>query len=297
MKKVIAIVGPTAIGKTDISVLIAKHYNFDIISADSVAVYKYLDIGSAKPTKEEMKGVKHYLIDELDPSEQYSVDDFQKSARKIIDVNNPIIIAGGTGLYVQSVLFDYEFSSAKRDTNFEDNYKSLSNIELYNMLEKEDPVAASKIHPNNRKRVLRALEVFYNTNKSISSFDGKKNKVYDSYIIYLNINDRELLYERINKRVDIMVKKGLVNEARALYDKGIYPNAIGYKELIPYFNNEICLELAIDEIKKNSRHLAKRQMTWFKNQMDTHFYEVDLNNVNNTVNKIIKDLDVFLEGK
>ncbi len=294
MKKVIAIVGPTAIGKTKISIEVAKHYNLDIISADSVAVYKKLDIGSAKPTREEMCGVKHYLLDLLEPAEQYSVDTFQKSTRSIIEHNNPIIIAGGTGLYVQSVLFDYEFSSKKRDTNFEENYKSLSNTELYNMLVERDKQAASKIHPNNRKRVLRALEVFYDTNKSISSFDGKKNKVYDSYIIYLNVDSRDVLYDRINKRVDLMIQNGLVEEVKNLYNEGIMPNAIGYKELIPYFKGEISLDLAIDEIKKNSRHLAKRQMTWFKNQMDTHFYSVDLDNVNNTLSQIYKDLDEFL---
>ena len=209
MKKVVAIVGPTAIGKTKISIEVAKHYGFDIISADSVAVYKKLDIGSAKPTKEEMCGVKHYLIDCLEPNEQYSVDTFQQSARKIIEQNSPIIIAGGTGLYIQSVLFDYEFSSKKRDTTFEANYKGLSNTELYNMLLDIDKEAALKIHPNNRKRVLRALEVFYDTNKSISSFDGKRNKVYDSYIIYLNVSDRDVLYDRINKRVDVMIESGL----------------------------------------------------------------------------------------
>lgn len=294
MKKVIAIVGPTAIGKTKISIEVAKHYGFDIISADSVAVYKKLDIGSAKPTSEEMCGVKHYLIDCLEPSEQYSVDIFQESARKIIEQNSPIIISGGTGLYVQSVLFDYEFSSKKRDTTFEANYKGLSNTELYNMLLDIDKEAALKIHPNNRKRVLRALEVFYDTNKSISSFDGKRNKVYDSYIIYLNVSDRDVLYDRINKRVDVMIQNGLIDEVKNLYDKGIMPNAIGYKELIPFFKGEISLDLAIDEIKKNSRHLAKRQMTWFKNQMDTHFYCVDLDNINNTLNLIYKDLDKFL---
>lgn len=294
MKKVVAIVGPTAIGKTKISIEVAKHYGFDIISADSVAVYKKLDIGSAKPTKEEMCGVKHYLIDCLEPNEQYSVDTFQQSARKIIEQNSPIIIAGGTGLYIQSVLFDYEFSSKKRDTNFEDNYKGLSNTELYNMLLDIDKEAALKIHPNNRKRVLRALEVFYDTNKSISSFDGKRNKVYDSYIIYLNVSDRDVLYDRINKRVDVMIESGLIDEVKGLYDIGIMPNAIGYKELIPYFKGEISLDLAIDEIKKNSRHLAKRQMTWFKNQMDTHFYCVDLDNINNTLNLIYNDLDKFL---
>ncbi len=295
MKKVIAIVGPTAVGKTKISIELAKKLNLDIISADSVAVYKRLDIGSAKPTKSEMDGVKHYLIDELEATEQYSVQDFQKKARSIIESNNPIIMSGGTGLYVQSVLFDYSFEATRRDVSFEDKFKHLDNQELYNMLIEKDPSVKDRIHPNNRKRVLRALEILESTNKSIEAFDGKRKPFYDSYIVYLNINDRDLLYRRINERVDKMISDGLVDEVRALYNDNIYPNAIGYKEFIPYFENEITLESAIDNIKQNSRHLAKRQMTWFRNQMDTHFYEVNLDNINETIDIIYKDLKSFLE--
>ncbi len=295
MKKVIAIVGPTAIGKTKISIELAKKLNLDIISSDSVAVYKRLDIGSAKPTKEEMDGVKHYLIDELEPTEQYSVSEFQEKARSIIDKNNPIIMSGGTGLYVQSVLFDYSFEASKRDISFEDKFKHLSNEELYDMLINKDPKVKERIHPNNRKRVLRALEILESTNKSIEEFDGRKKPYYDSYIVYLNVEDRDVLYDRINKRVDKMVKDGLIEEAHNLYLDGICPNAIGYKELIPYFEGEITLESAIDNIKQNSRHLAKRQMTWFKNQMDTHFYLVNLNNIDETIELIYKDLVKFLE--
>ncbi len=295
MKKVIAIVGPTAIGKTKISIELAKKLNLDIISSDSVAVYKRLDIGSAKPTKEEMDGVKHYLIDELEPTEQYSVSEFQEKARSIIDKNNPIIMSGGTGLYVQSVLFDYSFEASKRDISFEDKFKHLSNEELYDMLINKDPKVKERIHPNNRKRVLRALEILESTNKSIEEFDGRKKPYYDSYIVYLNVENRDVLYDRINKRVDKMVKDGLIEEAKNLYLDGICPNAIGYKELIPYFEGEITLESAIDNIKQNSRHLAKRQMTWFKNQMDTHFYLVNLNNIDETIELIYKDLVKFLE--
>ncbi len=295
MKKVIAIVGPTAVGKTKISIELAKRLNLDIISADSVAVYKTLDIGSAKPTKSEMDGVKHYLIDELEATEQYSVQDFQKKARSIIESNNPIIMSGGTGLYVQSVLFDYSFEATRRDVSFEDKFKHLDNQELYNMLIEKDPSVEERIHPNNRKRVLRALEILESTNKSIEAFDGKRKPFYDSYIVYLNINDRDLLYRRINERVDKMISDGLEEEVRALYNDNIYPNAIGYKEFIPYFENEITLESAIDNIKQNSRHLAKRQMTWFRNQMDTHFYEVNLDNINETIDIIYKNLKSFLE--
>ena len=296
MKKVIAIVGPTAIGKTKISIEIAKHYNLDIISADSVSVYKKLDIGSAKPTKEEMDGVKHFLIDDLEPNSQYDVEMFQRKAREIIEKNNPIIIAGGTGLYVQSVLFDYHFDANKRNYDFEEKYKDLTDVELYNVLKEKDNTIEGRIHPNNRKRVLRALEILEDTNSSVTSFNGKNNPFYDSYIIYLNVLDRDVLYDRINKRVDKMINDGLEKEVRDLYDLNILPNAIGYKEFIPYFKNEIKIEEVIENIKKNSRHLAKRQMTWFRNQMPTHFFEVNLDNINFTINEIIKELDKFLEG-
>ena len=295
MKRVIVLVGPTAVGKTKISIELAKKYNLDVISGDSVAVYKRLDIGSAKPTKEEMDGVKHHLIDVLEPNEQFDVATFQRMAREIIDKNELSLICGGTGLYVQSVLFNYEFKAQKRDNDYSLKYKDLSNSELFELLLKKDPnIDKEKLHPNNRKRVLRALEVMDELHESIHSFNKKKEALYDYYIIYLNL-DRETLYERINKRVDIMVKDGLIDEVKALYDDGIYPHAIGYQELVPYFKGEISLDSAIEEIKKNTRHLAKRQETWFKNQMDSHFYNVDINNINNTINEIENDLDRWLK--
>ena len=296
MKKVIAIVGPTAIGKTKISISIAKRFGFDIISADSVAVYKKLDIGSAKPTKDEMDGVKHYLIDVLEPNQQYNVEEFQNLARNIIDKSDkPVIIAGGTGLYVQSVLYNYEFDAPIRDTSFENKYKEMDNDELYKYLINKDPSIADRIHPNNRKRILRALEILESTGKSITEFNGSHEPYYDFYIIYLNVDNRDVLYKRINERVDKMFDDGLLTEVSNLYKKGIFPNAIGYKELVPYFNNEISLDTAKEEIKKNSRHLAKRQMTWFKNQMNTHFYNVNLNNIEETINLISSDIDKFLK--
>ncbi|MCR5231104.1 MAG: tRNA (adenosine(37)-N6)-dimethylallyltransferase MiaA [Acholeplasmatales bacterium] len=291
MKKVIVVVGPTAVGKTKIAIELAKHYNLDVISGDSVAIYKRLDIGSAKPTKEEMDGVKHYLIDIKEPTEDYSAFDFQKEARQIMDKNDLSLICGGTGLYIQSALFNYEFKSSKRDFEFEEKMKHLSNDELYNLLlSKDSSIDQTKIHKNNRKRVLRALEVLNETNSSIHSFNHKDEKLYDYFIVYLRL-DREVLYERINKRVDIMMENGLLDEVYSLYKDGIYPHAIGYQEFIPYFQNEESLETCIEEIKKNSRHLAKRQETWFKNQMDSHFYDVDLNCISNTVSLIIKDID------
>ncbi|MCR5705599.1 MAG: tRNA (adenosine(37)-N6)-dimethylallyltransferase MiaA [Acholeplasmatales bacterium] len=298
MDKVIAIVGPTAIGKTKISIELAKRLGLEIISGDSVAVYKGLDIGSAKPTAEEMQGVIHHLIDVLEPTEQYDVSMFQAEARKVIYKNHKAIICGGTGLYIQSAIYDYRFDAKKRDEGFEEQFKNYSNEELYNYLLSLDPtVDREKLHPNNRKRVLRAIEIFKDTNNSVSNQNALNRPLFDSYIIYLNVSDRDLLYKRIDQRVDKMIEDGLLDEVKGLYDKGIYPHAIGYKELLPYFAGDISLQSAVDEIKKNSRHLAKRQMTWFRNQMPSHFYEVNINNIDETIDTIYNDLIKFLGGE
>ncbi len=271
MKRVIVVVGPTAVGKTKISIELAKHYNLDVISGDSVAVYKGLDIGSAKPTLEEMDGVKHHLISIMDPHETYSVADFQREARKIMDQNELSLICGGTGLYVQSAIYNYEFNASKRNLDYSKKFEGYSNQELYDLLlSKDSNIDKEKLHPNNRKRVLRALEVLEELNTSIHSFNNKKEKLYDHFIVYLKM-PRERLYERINKRVDQMIAEGLVAEVKGLYDEGIFPHAIGYQELVPYFEGLISLGMAIEEIKKNTRHLAKRQETWFKNQMESNF--------------------------
>lgn len=294
MKRVIVVVGPTAVGKTKISIELAKHYNLDIISGDSVAIYKRLDIGSAKPTIEEMDGVKHYLIDIKNPEESYSAADFQREARNIMDRNDLSLICGGTGLYIQSALFNYEFEAKARDLDYGKQYESLSNEELYKLLLEKDPdIDQTKLHPNNRKRVLRALEVKEELNSSIHSFNHKNEKVYDYFIVYLSM-EREKLYERINQRVDKMMEEGLLDEVASLYKDGIYPHAIGYQELVPYFDGDISLETAVEEIKKNTRHLAKRQETWFRHQMDSHFYLVDINDIGKTIKEIEKDIDGWL---
>ena len=190
---------------------------------------------------------------------------------------------------------DYEFNAPARDLDYGKKYENLSNQELYDLLLKKDPnIDREKLHPNNRKRVLRALEVKEELDLSIHSFNHKNEALYDYFIVYLSL-DREVLYERINKRVDMMVSDGLIDEVKALYDDGIYPHAIGYQELVPYFDHDITLESAIEEIKKNTRHLAKRQETWFRHQMDSHFYTVDLDNIENTINQIIKDVDGWLK--
>ncbi len=295
MNRVIVVVGPTAVGKTKISIELAKRYNCEIISGDSVAVYKKLNIGSAKPTISEMQGVKHHLIDVLEPNEKYSVADFQAEARKIMDNNKLSLICGGTGLYVQGALFNYEFEASRRDLDFGKKYEHLSNDELYAILLKNDPnIDKEKLHPNNRKRVLRALEVLEENGKSIHSYNKRNEALYDYFIVYLSM-PRELLYERINKRVDIMMNDGLLKEVKDLYDKGIYPHAIGYQEFIPYFEGAVSLETAVEEVKKNTRHLAKRQETWFKNQMTSYFYNVDVDNISSTISKIEDDINRWLE--
>ena len=294
MGRVVVVVGPTAVGKTKVSIELAKRLGCNIISGDSVAVYKGLDIGSAKPTMEERDGVYHHLIDVKEPYEQYNVAEFQTEARKVMDANDLSLICGGTGLYVQSALFNYEFNAPKRDFDFEKRFTNYSNEELYNLLKSKDPtISEDRIHPNNRKRVLRALEIIETQNVSINDFNQKDVPLYDYYICYLFL-PREQLYERINKRVDIMMNEGLLEEVKGLYDKKIYPHAIGYQEFIPYFEGLITLETAVDEVKKNSRHLAKRQETWFKNQMDSHFYHVNLSDINMTIDEIYNDIKNWL---
>ena len=295
MKKVIIVLGPTAVGKTKIGIELAKRLNTEVISGDSVQVYKGLDIGSAKVTKKEMDGVVHHLIDVLEPTETYSVCEFQKASRVLMDKLDIPLIVGGTGLYINAAISNYEFDAPKRDFSFEEEYNDLSNEELYRMLEECDPIAATNIHHNNRKRVLRALYAA-KADAPLGERNKKNELLYDAYIIYLNV-ERELLYERINMRVLQMIEEGLEDEVRNLYEKGITPHAIGYQEWLPYFEGKISKDEVISEIQKNSRHLAKRQMTWFRNQMNTNFYEVNLSNIKETIDIIYQDVLSFLGGE
>lgn len=289
------IVGPTGIGKTKLSIALAKHFNTEIISGDSVQVYKELNIGSAKVTDEETEGIKHHLIDILEPTEDFSVALFQKLVRSKIDEFqerglDPLIV-GGTGLYIKSVLYNYNFEDTKRDINLETLYLDLSNEELHKILEEKDYLSAVKIHPNNRKRVLQAISRS-DLNK-VSDNTLKDEKVYDFKIIGLTL-ERELLYERINKRVDKMIQKGLIKEVKALYDNNIRGNsvtAIGYKELYEYFDGIVTLDEAIDKVKQKSRNLAKKQFTFFNNQFDIKWIEVDLFHFENTIQEAIKILE------
>lgn len=289
-EKIIVIVGPTAVGKTAFSIELAKQFNGEVISGDSMQIYKNLNIGTAKATPEEMEGIPHHLIDIKEVDESYSVFDFQKDAsekiEEIANNGNVPIVVGGTGLYIESLL--YPVSHSKSEPNYdlrhelEEYAREKGNEALWNRLNEIDPKAAEKIHPNNVRRVVRALEVYYETGQLFSSFQTeRKNKesLYDAHIICLNTN-RELLYERINKRVDLMMEAGLLKEAHSLWEK-LGPKAeaqstkgIGYQELFPYFNDEISLEDAVSAIKKNSRRYAKRQLTWFRNRLNNvHWYD------------------------
>ncbi len=293
MDKVIAIVGPTGVGKTKLSVEIAKKFNGEIINCDAFQVYKKLDIGTAKATKEEQQSIKHHLLDFLEPDESFSVAGYQRLAReKIEEVKNsgklPIIV-GGSGMYIQAVLYDYNFSASNRDENFAEEYKNLSNENLHLKLLKIDNLSANKIHPNNRKRVLRALEIaLAGKNKSELEEEQRSGKLYDTLILGLNL-EREKLYDRINERVDDMISNGLEKEVRNLFDElssdSQSLSAIGYKEWLSHFSDEMTKDEVIEKIKQNSRRYAKRQFTYFRNRMEVSWIDVNIDNFGETIKK------------
>lgn len=283
--KVIAIVGPTAVGKTSLSIELAKQFNGEIISGDSMQVYRGLDIGTAKVTAEEMEGIPHHLIDVRDVDESYSAADFQKAARKAIqeisDRGKLPIIVGGTGLYIQSLLWDYKLGNEGEleDDSLRAKYEAFAeengNLALWEKLQLTDPLAAEKIHCNNRKKMIRALEVFELTGHSILEPKEQPKELYDSFLIGLN-SDRSILYQRINQRVDLMVEQGLLAEAKNLAKNPTVQAAqgIGYKEFFPYLSGGSSLEAALEEVKLHSRRYAKRQLTWFRNRMSVRWYDL-----------------------
>ena len=298
MDKVVIITGPTAVGKTKCSLLIAERLKTEIINGDAYQIYKGMDIGTAKPSKDELSKIKHHLMDYLDPLENFSVADYQRIVRdKISEFKSKNIIpliVGGSGLYLESVICNYTFDGKTRDHSFEEKYKNLSNEELHLLLKDLDNVSYNEIHPNNRKRVLRALEIALNNEQKGTK---KKEMLYDALVIVLN-DDREVLYNRINKRVDQMLEEGLLEEV-----KSFYPNklgltakaAIGYKELFDYFDGNSTKEEAIDKIKQYSRNYAKRQLTWFRNKEYVTEVLIDVNNFNNTVDEVYSLIDKFIK--
>ena len=301
MTRVIVVIGPTSVGKTKMGVELAKKLNGEIISGDSMQIYKGMDIGTAKVTYDEMEGIVHHCIDILEPTDEYSVKDFQDTVReKINDIVSrgklPIIV-GGTGLYIKAALYDYEFSETKDDhQTFRNKYKDYDNEKLYEYLKQIDKQSANELHPNNRQRVLRAIEIFEETGTKKSDIVSSQQHIclYDTYFVGLTL-DRELLYERINQRVDKMKDMGLQKEVTSLYNQGLKRThqsmkAIGYKEWFDYFEGLCSLDDVYENIKKHSRQYAKRQYTWFKNQFDVHWYDVDLNHFENTVDDVLLDI-------
>lgn len=281
-KPLIILTGPTAVGKTALSIRLAKKINGEIISADSMQVYRGMDIGSAKVSEEEMDGVKHYLIDVLDPSDEFNVVKFQEMAKEAMDdiysKGKIPIIAGGTGFYIQSILYDIDFEKNENDREYRTYLENIAATEdgekkLYEMLQNIDPKSAEIIHANNVKRVIRALEFFKETGTPISEHNEEqreKNSPYNFCYFVLN-DDREKMYANIEKRVDIMLDMGLVSEVEKLYEKGyrkemVSMQGLGYKEILDYLNGDISLERAVYLIKRDTRHFAKRQLTWFRRE-------------------------------
>lgn len=288
-KPLIILTGPTAVGKTEISLLFAKAIGGEIISADSIQVYKYMDIGSAKITKEEMQRIPHFLIDELYPDEEFNVVIFQKKAKEYIEQiyqrgHIPVIV-GGTGFYIQAVLYGIDFEETAADKSYREELEKFATengVEaLHNKLKEVDGKAAEEIHANNKKRVIRALEYYKQTGCRISEHNEEQRKKSSPYqFVYFVLNqDREILYQRINERVDKMMERGLLKEVEGLLEMGyqrklVSMQGIGYKEIVAYLEREISLEEAVDRIKKETRHFAKRQITWFKRESEVTWIEM-----------------------
>ena len=291
---IIVITGPTGVGKTKLSVMLAKKYSAEIINGDSVQIYKGLDIGSAKVTEEEKENIPHHLFDIKEVTEEYSIYDYQKDCRnKIKEITSRgknTIIVGGTGLYIKSALYHYTL-----DDNDSNNleYEGKTTEELYQELIKLDKDV--KLDKHNRRRVVRALNYYKSTGKSISLNNDGNKLLYDAIFIGLTMDSREKLYARINDRVDKMIDSGLIHEVKAFYDKGIRTkpllSAIGYKELYRAFDKEICLPEAVELIKRNSRRYAKRQYTFFNHQFNIKWFNVNIDNFNKTYDEVCKYID------
>lgn len=287
-RPLVIITGPTASGKTALSIELAKQIGGEIISADSMQVYRHMDIGSAKVTKEEMDGVPHHLIDVLDPSEEFNVVRFQEMARAavkgIYERGKIPIIAGGTGFYIQALLYDIDFTETDEDNSIREELEEKARTEgasvLHAMLREIDPESAEAIHENNVKRVIRAIEFYRQTGKKISDHNRQEREKSSPYQFLYYVLDlpRELLYSRIEQRVDQMVEQGLVEEVKALQAMGctrdmVSMQGLGYKEILDYLNGELTLDEAIYILKRDTRHFAKRQLTWFRRERDVRWLE------------------------
>ena len=308
-KPLIILTGPTAVGKTKASIALAKAINGEIISADSMQIYKYMDIGSAKIRREEMQGIKHYLVDELEPDEEFNVVRFQQMAKEamqeIYAQNKIPIVVGGTGFYIQALLYDIDFTENKEDNAYRLELERLATEKgaeyLHHMLREVDPQSAEAIHPNNIKRVIRALEFHKQTGERISQHnetERAKESPYEFCYFVLN-DDRTKLYERIELRIDQMLEDGLIEEVSHLKAKGytrdmVSMQGLGYKEILDYLNEECTLEEAIYVLKRDTRHFAKRQLTWFRRErdviwIDKHAYAHDEEKILQTILEHIRE--------
>lgn len=310
-KPLIIIAGPTACGKTKLSIDLAKKIGGEIISADSMQVYKYMDIGTAKPTKEEMQGVPHYLIDMLEPDEEFNVMVFQEKAKEAMQEiwnrgKTPILV-GGTGFYINALMYDNQFTETENDFSFRNEMYQLAEEQgaeiLYEKLMKIDPEYALTTHPNNVKRVTRALEYYHLTGKLFSQHNREEKQRESPYntAFFILTMEREKLYHRIELRIDLMMKDGLLEEVKSLLDKGFSPDLVsmqglGYKEFVPYFKGEYSLDYAIEELKKSTRRFAKRQLTWFRRQSEGVWLDMttaDASSVLHEIQQYLKKLNIL----
>lgn len=300
LPKVIVICGPTASGKTALSIELAKRIDGEIISCDSMQIYKEMDIGTAKVTKEEMQGIKHYLVDYISPDERYSVARFKQDAKNaikdIIAKGKTPIIVGGTGLYVDSLIYEIDYPQIELDEEYRNKMENIANEgrleELYLLAKKIDPKAIEKISPNDQKRIIRVLEIYNSTGKTKTQLEeeSRKEVEYDYKVFAINW-EREKLYERINKRVDIMIEQGLIDEVKQIKEKySKFPTAmqgLGYKEVVDYLEGKYTKDEMIEKIKMETRRYAKRQITWFKKNKQTIWL--------NGEEDIQKNIDIILK--
>ena len=301
-EKVIVICGPTASGKTALSIELAKQINGEVVSADSMQIYKDMDIGTAKPTKEEMQGIEHHLLDFVSPDQRYSVADYQKAAKKaikeILQKGKTPIIVGGTGLYVDSLIYEIQYQNIDFDEKYREELEKIAENQglekLYEKAIEIDEKAMQKISPNDKKRIIRVLEIYHATgkNKTEQEKESRKNEVEFDYKVYAISWDREKLYDRINQRVDIMIDQGLIEEVQKIYSKyNKFPTAmqgLGYKEVLEYLEGKCNKQEMIDKIKQETRRYAKRQLTWFRKNKQTIWLDGQ--------EKIQNNIEIILEG-
>ena len=301
-QKVVVIGGPTASGKTDLSIRLAQKINGEIVSADSMQIYKEMNIGTAKPDEDERQGIKHYMLDIINPDERYSVADYKRQAKiaiqEIINKGKTPIVVGGTGLYIDSLIYEIEYVDIQTDLEYrkqlEERVEKEGLQKLYEEARKIDECAMEKISPNDKKRILRVLEIYKQTGKTKTQLDkqSRKDVQYDYKVFAINMN-REILYNRINKRVDIMIQKGLIDEVKQIYNKyKMFPTAmqaLGYKEVVEYLEDKITKEEMIEKIKQESRRYAKRQLTWFRKNKQTIWLDGQ-ENIETNINRILEEM-------